>query len=102
MLHLNYSAWEARLGMEFQSFMFRNITTIGGTVAEVVKVIAEVFHRKDECSRRWWSRFEAEKCNFSEINIRIIFSLISEVSLFSFMGKKWNRMLNSFERGACA
>jgi len=45
MQHLNYSAWEARLGMEFRSFMFRNFTTIGGTVAEVVKVIAEVFHR---------------------------------------------------------
>ena len=51
MLHLNYSAWEARLRTEFRSFMFRNITTICGTVAEVVKVITEVFHGKDERSR---------------------------------------------------
>ena len=48
------------------------------------------------------SRFYVEKCNLSEINIRSLFSVVSEVALFSFMGMKWNRMFNSFERGACA
>jgi len=47
------------------------------------------------------SRFEAEKCNFSEINVRIIFSEVSEVSLFSFIGMPWNSKLNSFERSSC-
>jgi len=51
MKHLNYPAWEARLKVEFRSFMFRNFTTIGGTVAEAEEVIGEVFHGRDERSR---------------------------------------------------
>jgi len=51
MQYSNYPAWEARLRMEFRSFMFRNFTTIGGTVAEVEEVTAEVFHGRDERSR---------------------------------------------------
>jgi len=51
MQHSNYPAWEARLRMEFRSFMFRNFTTIGGTVAEVEVVISKVYHGRDERSR---------------------------------------------------
>jgi len=51
MQHSNYPAWEARLRMEFRSFMFRNFTTIGCTVAEVEELIGEVFHGRDELSR---------------------------------------------------
>ena len=42
------------------------------------------------------------KVQFFGNNIRIVFTVVSEVALFSLMGKKWNRMLNSFERGASA
>ena len=46
MLHLNCLAWEARLRMEFRSFMFSDFTTMGGAVAEVDEAIAEVFRGK--------------------------------------------------------
>ena len=48
MQNLNYPTWEASLRMEFRSFMFRNFTTIGGTVAEVEEAIGDVFNGRDE------------------------------------------------------
>jgi len=102
MLHLNGLAWKARLKIEFRSFMVTNFTTIGGAVTEEDKVMTDVFR-----GRRWTfekmvrSTFEAERRNVSDINVRIIFSEVSEVSLFSFTGMPWNSKLNSFERSSC-
>ena len=93
---------EAWLGMGLRSFMFRNFTTVGGAVAEVDEAIAEFFR-----GRRWTfknmlrSKFDAEKCNFSEVNVQIIFSEVSEFAHFSFMGILRNSNLNSFERSSC-
>jgi len=95
---LNCLAWKGRLRIEFRSFMVGNFTIMGGAVTED-EAMADVFR-----GRLWTfenmirSKFEAEICNFSEINVRIIFS---EVSLFSFIGIPWNSMLNSFERNSC-
>ena len=94
-------AWEAKLRMEVRSFMVRNFTTMDGAVTEVDEEIADVFR-----GSRWTfenmirSRFEAQKYNFSEINVRIIFSEVAEVSFF-FIGIPWNNKLNSFERSSC-
>ena len=43
MLQYNCLAWEARLRMEFLSFMVRNFTTMGGAVAKVDEATAEFF-----------------------------------------------------------
>jgi len=43
MLQYNCLAWEARLRMEFRSFMVRNFATMGGAVAKVDEAIAEFF-----------------------------------------------------------
>jgi len=82
--------------------MARNFTISAGAVAEVEEAIVDVFS-----GRRWTFenmirlRFDAEKCNFLEITVWIIFSEVSEVSLFSFIGMPCNSKWNSLKRSSC-